>query len=262
MDEQVRAEQLLRDLQDIDFIQLGLVIVGTLVLIGLIRRSFPYLAERGPSRLRHYLLGMIPVLRLVLVVASIIWVVPMVFEVTLRNFIVIFGAASVAIGFAFKDYVSSIVAGVVAIFERPYRPGDWVRIGPDQGEVVAVGLRAVKIRTPDGVMVTIPHGEIWGSNIANANDGQRTMMCVADFYLDPNQDDSQLDRLLHDVALTSAYLSYQHPIAVHKASYDMGTHYRLEAYPFDLRDQAAFVSDMTGRGKRVLQELGLKQVTR
>jgi len=38
-----------------------------------------------------------------------------------------------------------------------------------------------------------------------------------------------------------------------------GTHYRLKAYPVDSRDQFRFISDLTVRGKALLQELGAKQ---
>lgn len=262
MNNDIQPEQLLRDVQDIDFIHIALIILGTYFVIVLIRRTFPYLAERGPSKLRLYLLGLIPVLRLGLVVGCVVWITPMIFEVTLRNFIVIFGAAGVAIGFAFKDYVSSIVAGVVAIFERPYRPGDWVSIGDDVGEVTAIGLRSVKIKTADNNVVVVPHGRIWTHNVSNANDGDRTLMCVAHFYVGPNQDESQVREMLHNVALTSAYLSYEHPVLVEVVSYELGTHYTLRAFPFDIRDQFHFISDLTERGKQGLQRLGLTQVTR
>ena len=35
-----------------------------------------------------------------------------------------------------------------------------------------------------------------------------------------------------------------------------GTHYKLRAYPFDMRDQFAFISDMTVRGKIALRLSG------
>jgi len=89
MNEDIQPEQLLRDVQDINVLHIAMILLGAYLVIALIRRTFPYLAERGPSKLRLYLLGMIPVLRLALVVGCVVWVIPMIFEVTLRNFIVI-----------------------------------------------------------------------------------------------------------------------------------------------------------------------------
>ncbi|MGB7756797.1 MAG: mechanosensitive ion channel domain-containing protein [Salinisphaera sp.] len=256
-----QAAQLIHNLQDINFLKIALIVTTTAVAIFAIRRLLPFLAERGPNQLRLILLGAVPILRLALLVVAILWVIPIVFNVTFQNFLVITGAASLAIGFAFKDYVSSLIAGIVAIFERPYRPGDWVELGGDYGEVLSVGLRAVRINTPDDNVVTAPHDTLWSSNISNANDGSRTLMCVADFYLAPDHDAQAVRAALHDVALTSAYLEYDKPIIVVLSETPWGTHYKLRAYPFDMRDQFVFLSDMTVRGKAAIDALGARSVS-
>jgi hypothetical protein len=48
---------------------------------------------------------------------------PLVIRPTAENILLILGSAGIAIGFAFKDYVSSLIAGVVIIYDRPYRTG-------------------------------------------------------------------------------------------------------------------------------------------
>lgn len=260
-DSSKQVAQLMHSLQDINFVKIALIISGTAAAIFIIRRLLPVLAERGPSRLRLFLLGAVPILRLALLITAICWVIPIVFNVTFQNFLVIMGAASLAIGFAFKDYVSSLIAGIVAIFERPYRPGDWVKIGDDYGEVLSVGLRAVRINTPDHNVVTAPHDTLWRSNISNANDGSRTLMCVADFYVEPDHDADEVRAALHDVALTSAYLEYDEPVIVVLSETPWGTHYKLRAYPFDMRDQFLFISDMTARGKAAIAALGARSVS-
>jgi hypothetical protein len=58
--------------------------------------------------------------------------------------------------------VSSLIAGVVAIVERPYRPGDWVKIDGDYGEVRSVGMRSIELRTAADNIVYVPHEKIWG----------------------------------------------------------------------------------------------------
>ena len=251
-----KAAQLVNDLQDISFTKIGLIVVGTWLAILLARKLLPYLAERGPSQLRLYLLGAVPIIRLVLLSVAILWLIPIVFNITLQNFLVISGAASVAIGFAFKDYVSSLIAGIVAIFERPYRPGDWIEIEGDYGEVRSVGMRSIEVRTPSDNIVYIPHEKIWQHNVSNSNDGARTLMCVASFYLAPDHDAERVRGALRDVALTSAYLDYDKPVLVMLAESPWGTHYKLKAYPFDMRDQFSFVSDLTVRGKLAIAEAG------
>ena len=251
-----QSVKLINSLQDISFLEIGMIILGTWLAIRLVRWIVPFLAERGPSKLRLYLLAVVPIVRLLLLLVAIVWIVPIVFNITFQNFLVIAGAASVAIGFAFKDYVSSLIAGVVAIVERPYRPGDWVKIGDDYGEVRTVGMRALRVLTPDANVITVPHSKLWTDNISNSNDGAHTLMCVADFFLLPRHDAAAIRSVLQDVALTSAYLDYGHPVIVVLIEKPWGTHYRLRAYPFDMRDQFAFISDLTVRGKLAIAEAG------
>ena len=251
-----KAAQLINNLQDISLTKIGLIIAGTWLAIFVVRKVLPYLAERGPSQLRLYLLGAVPIIRLALLTVAILWVVPIIFNITLQNFLLIAGAASVALGFAFKDYVSSIIAGIVAIIERPYRPGDWVEVDGDYGEVRTVGMRAIQLLTPSANIVTVPHEKLWQNNISNANDGAHTLMCVAPFYLRPDHDAARVRAALRDVALTSAYLHYDETVQVVLKETPWGTHYQLKAYPFDMRDQFNFISDLTIRGKQAIAEAG------
>jgi small-conductance mechanosensitive channel len=258
---QMKASKLINDFQDISFSKIALIVVGTALIITLIRHLLPYLANHGPNKLRLYLLGAEPVLRIVFLFTAILWLIPIIFNITVQNFFVIAGTASVAIGFAFKDYVSSIIAGLVAVFERPYRPGDWVKIDDDYGEVRSVGLRAIELQTPADDTVVVPHSRIWTENISNSNDGERTLMCIAHFYLHPDHGAGAMRSALQDVALTSAYLSYAKPVIVIMKEEAWGTHYQLKAYPFDMRDQFLFISDLTERGKNAIREAGGREIT-
>ena len=255
------AVKIINDLQDIRFGEIAMVIVVTWVGIALARKILPFLAERGPSQVRLYLLGSVPIIRLALMTLALLWIFPIIFNVTFQNFLVIAGGASVAIGFAFKDYVSSLIAGIVAIFERPYRPGDWVEIDDDYGEVQTVGMRAIRLRTASDNIITVPHVRMWDSNISNGNDGARTLMCIADFYVAPTHDAAKLRDKLRDVAMTSAYLEFDKPVLVLLTQEPWGTHYKVKAYPFEMRDQFAFISDLTIRGKQAIAQCGANEVT-
>ena len=256
------AVRLLNDFQDISFYQIALIIIGISLAIWIVGRFLPYLAERGPSQSRVWFLAATPVIRLGLMVLAILWIVPIVFIINFQNFLVIAGAASVAIGFAFKDYVGSIIAGIIVLFERPYRAGDWVEVDGDYGEIRDVGLRALKLVTPDDKLITVPHGRIWTDNISNSSNGTTTLQCVAALYVAPEHDAFAVRAALKDVALTSAFLRYDKPVQIVLLEEPWGTHYKIRAYPFDLRDQFLFVSDLTIRGKEAIRAIGAAPASR
>ncbi|MEZ6119792.1 MAG: mechanosensitive ion channel [Pirellulaceae bacterium] len=102
--------QLFNDWQEVQFVQIGCVLGVCGILIALTQWLLPFFADVVPSRFRLYFLAAVPVIRLALITVAILWIIPLVFNVTFENFLVIAGGASVAIGFAFKDYVSSMIA--------------------------------------------------------------------------------------------------------------------------------------------------------
>lgn len=201
-----------------------------------------------------------PVVRLLVIAAAAWLIVQQSIDPTFENLITLFGAVGLALGFAFKDYTSSLIAGIVTLYEMPYRLGDWISVEGAYGEVKAIGMRAVEIVTADDTVVVIPHLKLWDKLIFNANDNSRNLQCTADFYLHPRHDAALVRRTLHDVGLTSPYLQVQNqkPVAVVVQEKPWGTHYRLKAYPVDPRDQFRFITDLTVRGKAALLELGLE----
>jgi small conductance mechanosensitive channel len=252
-----KITQILRDFKDIDITQIILIIAVAFLAAKAVDIVFPWLAERLTGRLRLYILPTASVLRLIILFVTIVTILPMIIKFTVQNSLALLGAAGVAVGFALKDYVGSIVGGIVAMFERPIRAGDWVQIEGAYGEVQSVKLRAFRMVTPDDTTVTVPNLKIWQTNIFNSNDGRRDLMCVTDFFLEPQHDAILVRQTLHDVALTSPYLNLQRPILVILAEKPWGTHYKLKAYPVDARDQFQFISDLTIRGKSALRELNI-----
>ena len=81
--------------------------------------------------------------------------------------------AGVAIGFAAKDTLSNLIAGVLLILDRPFELGDRIELWETPtntatwGDVVEIGLRATKIRNPDNLIFVIPNNQIMQRDIVN-----------------------------------------------------------------------------------------------
>lgn len=258
MDDQEQYARLFNDIDSQALITLTVVLVSTIVLIIVSQRGLNWLASRLHGQVRFRVFALVPLTRLLILITALAITVPVVIEPSLRNMVTLLGALGLAIGFAMKDYVSSLIAGVVSAVEMPYRPGDWVNIESTYGEVKHVGLRTVDIQTPDDDLVSVPHLKLWDHAIYNANNGGASLQCVASFYLHPAHEAGWVRKALRDVALTSAYLKFDKPIIVVAEEKPWGTHYRIRAYPVDPRQQFLFVTDLTVRGKMVLSEAGLQ----
>nr|MBS0020239.1 mechanosensitive ion channel family protein [Gammaproteobacteria bacterium] len=260
-DKTQQVVQILRDLGLPSLLYLLSIMVVAWALTMLVRRGLPWLAQRSPAGMRLVILKWVPVLRLVILALTIVLIITLVLDPSLPNIVAVLGATALAIGFAFKDYVNGLIAGVVTVFEQPYRPGDWIRIDDAYGVVTAVNLRTVQIVTPDDTVVTIPHSKVWETNIYNANSGRRELLCVVNFHLHPLHDAMQVRQRLYDVALTSPYLQLERPITVIVSERPWDTHYEVKAYPIDAGQQFQFMTDITVRAKAALGDLGVQPAT-
>lgn len=75
------------------------------------------------------------------------------------------GIAGIALGFAAKDTLSNIVAGIFIFWDKPFYIGDLVEIEDEYGEVQQITLRTTRIVTPDGKMVSIPNQNIAANKV-------------------------------------------------------------------------------------------------
>lgn len=102
---------------------------------------------------------------LVMIIAGIIGLRVLGFDLK-----VLLGAAgiiTVAVGFASQTSASNIISGLFLIGERPFAVGDYISIGGTTGEVVAIDLMSVKLRTFDNLFVRLPNEYIIKTEITN-----------------------------------------------------------------------------------------------
>ena len=77
------------------------------------------------------------------------------------------GIGSAAFAFASKDVIANFFGGIMVLFNRPFRVGDWVLVKGVEGGVERIGLYATHIRTGDKRLVYIPNSTFVSSVIEN-----------------------------------------------------------------------------------------------
>jgi len=85
----------------------------------------------------------------------------------LTAFLAGLGIAGITIGFALQDVTKNFVAGLLMLIQQPFEIGETIEVGGYTGTVLAIDLRATKLRTSDGRLVLIPNGEVFVSPITN-----------------------------------------------------------------------------------------------
>lgn len=77
------------------------------------------------------------------------------------------GVTGVVLGFAFKESLGSLAAGLMIALNHPFKVGDYVIIGGVEGSVVELNMMATVLATADNKKITVSNGAVWGSAITN-----------------------------------------------------------------------------------------------
>src|SRR5574341_2375029 len=70
------------------------------------------------------------------------------------------GVAGVALGFGAQGLIRDLITGVFILFEDQFRVGDVIKTAGVAGQVERITLRVTQVRDLEGVVHTIPNGEI------------------------------------------------------------------------------------------------------
>jgi small-conductance mechanosensitive channel len=101
------------------------------------------------------------------IIGTAILIVLSIIGVNFQNLAIIAGALSVGIGFGLQNIINNFVSGLILLFERPVRPGDWVVIGATEGYVKHVSIRYTLIQTFDRADVMVPNSELISNQVTN-----------------------------------------------------------------------------------------------
>jgi small-conductance mechanosensitive channel len=189
---------------------------------------------------------------------TVVIIVLFSFEISPEIIALFGGAAVVAVGFATRDLLASLVAGVLIIFDRPFQLGDRVTFGGEYGDVTSIGLRSVKLRTLDDCTVTIPNNLFLSEVTSSGNSGHLEMQTVVDFYIGLDQDVHQARDLIRSAAATSRYIYLPLPIKVQASQQPLdgciAMKIRLKAYVLDTKYEMDFQTDIVLRAHSSFEE--------
>ena len=162
------------------------IIIGVIIVNKVIKRAVSRFAEEtkleaGVSK---------PVTKLLSVIVYIIAILSLLgiwgLKGTLTGLFAGAGIIGIVIGFATKDILSDLLAGLMLFFDKPFRIGDAININDLWGSVKDIGLRSTKLKTFDGKFVTIPNNKIAKSVVTNVSvykeEGRRLDLIVGVDY--------------------------------------------------------------------------------
>ncbi|MBW2527471.1 MAG: mechanosensitive ion channel [Deltaproteobacteria bacterium] len=189
-------------------------------------------------------------------------VIVLSFRVNKTVLTVLGGAIAFAVGFAMRDLVAAVIAGVTIMFDRPFQVGDRVQYAGQYGDIMKIGLRSVRLRTLDDNLVTIPNNKILTDVTSSGNYGELDMQVVMDFLIGIDQDAELAERLVKEALLSSRYVYLEKPIILLVTQVLQGEYVAIrlrgKAYVLDTQYEKAFESDVHKRVLGAFREHGIR----
>ena len=166
------------------------ILLGLLILIVGLKLSkwlVKFIAGRkamqkiDPS-VQSFIRSFVKVILYALVIASacITWGIPS------TSFMTIFASAGVAIGLALQGALSNFAGGLMILFFKPFKVGDYIESGAVAGVVSDITIIYTIVTTVDNKTVTVPNGSLTSSSITNysTKDTRRVDLTVSADYSD------------------------------------------------------------------------------
>jgi small-conductance mechanosensitive channel len=175
------------------------------------------------------------------------------------------GVAGIAVGFAAKDTLSNLIAGVLLIIDRPFEIGDRIEVwsapknSATWGDVIDIGLRATKIRTTDNIVIVIPNNEIMRRDIVNYTTLSTDIRLRIPIGVSYDTDISKAKSVILEVAKTAEWvLKDPPPIVVVRQFGESSVDLELRVWIREARRRMDTISHMTDKVKEAFDEEGIE----
>jgi small-conductance mechanosensitive channel len=140
------------------------------------------------------------VFKIVILSISLLWIMR-IYKVDITPALASAGVLGVAVAFAAKDFVANLFGGLSVFFDRPYSIGDYVIVDQiHRGEVQEIGMRSTKIRTRDGVLITVPNSVMVTNVVVNETGYDSPLRVRIPIPVALDSDLERVEKVLLDIA--------------------------------------------------------------
>lgn len=145
-----------------------IIVVLGFVIAGFYQRKINALTLHQRT-LTQYTRTMLANLGYYIIIVFALFVALDVLGLKLSSLALVAGALSVGIGFGLKNIVSNFVSGLILMFERSIKIGDYVQLTENnlQGHVTDIRMRSTTINTNDNIDIIVPNQDFIQHNVIN-----------------------------------------------------------------------------------------------
>lgn len=165
--------------------------------------------------------------------------------VNLSKLAIVAGALSVGIGFGLQNIFNNFVSGLILLFERPVRLGDYIKIGGAEGFVRRIRIRSTELETWDRSSVIVPNSELLSKPVENTSYHDQTGRLILPVQVTYDSDPEKVKALLLKAVEGEQGLIRDNEMPGLSGPFVLFSDFESSALRFELR---AYVRDMNSKG--------------
>ncbi|PJE27949.1 small conductance mechanosensitive channel [Pseudooceanicola antarcticus] len=178
------------------------------------------------------------------------------FGVQTTSVVAVIGAAGLAIGLALQGTLSNVAAGVMIIFFRPIKNGDFVEVAGQMGTVKNINLNFTELASLTNSQIIIPNSEVWGNTITNYSI-YPTRRAEWTFGVSYDADLKQAETIIRDTIMADARAHAEPEPFIQVSNLgDFSVDFLVRVW-CDSGDYFAFTNDMKRKVKEALDAGGV-----
>jgi len=178
------------------------------------------------------------------------------------NITIIAGALSVGIGFGLQNIVNNFVSGLILLFERPVRKGDWVQVGTTEGYVQDIRIRSTRIQTFDRSDVIVPNSELISNQVTNYMLGDIRGRAIVRVGVAYGSDVEKVRYILSQVAEENDLVvkdgSSPRPMVLFRGFGDSSLDFELRVHLYDVDRRLSTISNLNFAIDKAFREEGIE----
>ncbi|PWC31256.1 ABC transporter substrate-binding protein [Azospirillum sp. TSO35-2] len=136
---------------------------------------------------------------LLIMLLAVLGIIAHVFQKDLTSLLATSGVLAMIIGLSLQSNLSNIFSGMVLNLERPFRRGDWIKVGDaPMGQVIDISWRSTKIQSFNNSVISIPNALAAGARIENCSHPNGTFFAQMLLHVTPGHEPERIVNLLSD----------------------------------------------------------------
>ncbi len=188
----------------------GLIAAAVVLLLvwlfsRVMQKGFTRYADNHQEELRPAIYTVSRLAKYALIVVGVLIALG-VLGIPLTQFAVLAGAIGVGLGFGLQAIFSNFISGLILLFDRSLKVGDFVELESGvHGEVRDIGIRATRVLTNDNIDILVPNSEFVTGRVVNWTMGDGSSRLRVPFGVDYDTDKNLVKQAALEAAAEVAF---------------------------------------------------------